>query len=448
MTVAASARVGGTGAYRQVHTTNDFSMPLAGERTAVSLIAPGDNIRLTGLNNVPTVQDGASFAAPHVTGTVAMLQEYANERVMAGATDWTRTTGGEATAKQHEVMKAVLMNSADKFIDDGTVTLPGSNDPIPPGNLLGMERTVLKTLKPGQDPGEEDDWFDSNSWDDSVDASTGGFIPLDEEMGTGHLNAKRALQQFLPGEQEEFGVSGGTVPSIGWDYGTTTGEDDINRYRFTDDLEAGSFISITLAWDREVTFSSDEGGGPGGNDPNGIFDFGDAFEKYVDNGLDPLGDEVINDLDIYLVPEFAGSVNSALAFSIASEGSEEHLFYQIPDDGRYEIWVQQGDADVGMNQDYGIAWWYGLAPALPKPGDFDGDGDVDNADLNQWEGDFGLNGDSDADGDGDSDGADFLTWQRDFGSTASPAASQSVPEPSSFVLFALGLTCLLVRHRH
>jgi hypothetical protein len=48
-------------------------------------------------------------------------------------------------------------------------------------------------------------------------------------------------------------------------------------------------------------------------------------------------------------------------------------------------------------------------------GDFNGDTFADDADLAQWEDDFGLNGESDADNDGDSDGNDFLLWQRTFG---------------------------------
>lgn len=60
--------------------------------------------------------------------------------------------------------------------------------------------------------------------------------------------------------------------------------------------------------------------------------------------------------------------------------------------------------------------------------DFDNDGDVDNADLTQWQSDFGLNDQSDADGDGDSDGDDLLIWQRQFGRSATPPASTTVPE--------------------
>jgi hypothetical protein len=90
-------------------------------------------------------------------------------------------------------------------------------------------------------------------------------------------------------------------------------------------------------------------------------------------------------------------------------------------------------------------WYDGLGYALvttSTPGDFDGDGVVDGDDLVQWQGDFGVNGDSDADGDGDSDGADFLVWQRNR-IPASPAASANttVPEPRA-ALLALAATIL------
>jgi hypothetical protein len=78
------------------------------------------------------------------------------------------------------------------------------------------------------------------------------------------------------------------------------------------------------------------------------------------------------------------------------------------------------------------------------PGDFDGDGDVDGADLTQWRGAHGTNAGGDADGDGDTDGNDFLVWQQNvgFGLPATGAAG-AVPEPTSLVMTVLaGAACL------
>jgi hypothetical protein len=133
--------------------------------------------------------------------------------------------------------------------------------------------------------------------------------------------------------------------------------------------------------------------------------------------------------------------------SFRFEGTLEHLFAQIPFDGDWEIWVVQQDADVPGGQDYGLAWWYGLAPELeaPGPGDFDGDGDVDGEDLALWEGSYALNDGADADGDGDSDGDDFLIWQRNVG-TGTLTAATAVPEPCAGLLAMIGLL-LAVRRR-
>lgn len=89
----------------------------------------------------------------------------------------------------------------------------------------------------------------------------------------------------------------------------------------------------------------------------------------------------------------------------------------------------------------------------PIPGDFDGDGDVDNDDLNNnWEQGFGMSSgastiNGDADGDGDVDGADLLIWQSNFGTVSPGVSAAAVPEPTSVVLAILGLTGLVARRR-
>lgn len=93
-----------------------------------------------------------------------------------------------------------------------------------------------------------------------------------------------------------------------------------------------------------------------------------------------------------------------------------------------------GDANFTAYYDYTFA------PEIP--GDFNGDLTVDGADLAQWNGDYGVNGDSDSDHDGDSDGVDFLNWQRNFGQSIPPAALAAVPEPGSSLLVFLAAVVL------
>lgn len=70
--------------------------------------------------------------------------------------------------------------------------------------------------------------------------------------------------------------------------------------------------------------------------------------------------------------------------------------------------------------------------------DLDGDGDVDDDDLQVIHAGFGNGVEGDVDGDGDTDGGDLLAWQRahwtTYGANLSPALVIGVPEPSTLAL--------------
>lgn len=106
-----------TGMYTLVATGpngNDYSENSYSvfNRTFVSLMARGDDVQATGLGSIPTTVVGTSFATPHVTATVALLQQYGQERFSAGDPKFP------TEYRHHEVMKAVLLNSANKIKDD------------------------------------------------------------------------------------------------------------------------------------------------------------------------------------------------------------------------------------------------------------------------------------------------------------------------------------------
>jgi hypothetical protein len=298
------------GVYRLMDSRNVTTVTADGRRIN-DLVAPGTGLtmpRRGGTEVPPPAWDGTSFAAPHVTGSVALLQEYGEEKIESGVPHW------DEDARRHEVTKAVLMNSADKVEDEGD------------GKRLGMEKTILDT--------RGNDWLAS-------DAYTSKSIPLDDELGTGQINTHRAWREFSAGEWDSFGSA--EVPLIGWDYGVTLGAGDFNRYIFNKPLVAESFVSITLAWDREIAL--EELG-----QPNGSYDIGESFET--------LG---LTDLDLYLMPRGAEELSDHVWASFSLNYSVEHVFFEIVEAGDYEFWVYQADEPLA-DQWYAVAW-----EAVPEP---------------------------------------------------------------------------------
>ena len=291
----------------------------AGVRRSVTLVAPGRRVATLAPDGtrVPPDLGGTSFAAPHVTATVALLQQFGDTAIRQALSQQTLDQPNShwgLAARQQEVMKAVLMNSANKLQDSGD------------GLHLGMSRTLLDL--------SNHDWLSSDAYTDRA-------IPLDAQMGTGHLDAFRAYQQFSPGEWHDDQP----VPAIGWDYntiGNTIGVADkmpaFRDYVFEQPLQAGSFVSVTLAWNRLVELND--------TNKNGEFD---PDETFTDKGL--------NNLDIYLMKADDRDPKQNIWSSVSRVDSVEHLFHEIPATGRYKIRVVYRDRINEPTQPYAIAWW-------------------------------------------------------------------------------------------
>ncbi|MEB3225360.1 MAG: S8 family serine peptidase [Synechococcus sp.] len=271
-----------------------------GARRAVSLSAPGSQLDLITTFNKIDRASGTSFAAPHITGTVALLQEFGDRQLKAQADRWS------LDGRRHEVMKAVLLNSADKIIDNGD------------GKHLGMTRTVLSK--------KNRTWLEG-------DAYKNPDIPLDIEMGTGQLNAYRAYTQFAAGQWS----SATTVSQRGWDYRQVAVR-GFQEYTFAAPLQRDSFAAITLTWDRWVDLED--------TNNNGQYDLGETF---TDRGL--------NDLDLYLLPADTNDLGDAVCRSTSPVDSVEHIFCPIPKTGKYKVRVVYAQQANQATQDYAIAWW-------------------------------------------------------------------------------------------
>jgi subtilisin family serine protease len=296
-----------------------------GGRRSIALTAPGSKITLVALDGNATTSSGTSFASPHVTGTVALLQEYGDRQLRQSCQrgrgcklPWT------TDARRHQVMKAVLMNSAEKVQDPGD------------GRYLGMTRTIVEK--------NNQTWLNS-------DAANNPRVPLNIQMGTGQLNADRAYRQFSPGQQ----VPTGPVLPIGWNYAeiqslgsaatSATVGVGYQDYVLDQPLQPGSFVSATLVWDRLVELDD--------RNRNGEYDQDEAFR---DRGL--------NTLHLYLMRAEDNDIGNSIWSSISKVDSVQHIFHAVPTPGRYKIRVQFHRQVHLPVQPYALAWW--SLPASPR----------------------------------------------------------------------------------
>jgi hypothetical protein len=271
-----------------------------GGRRSIGLVAPGTNISVINPDGQLNKATGSSFAAPHLTGTIALLQEFADRQLRIKQPNWT------INARNHQVMKAILLNSADKIQDNGD------------GLRLGMKRTLVDK--------QNRDWLIS-------DAYKNPKIPLDDQMGAGHLNAFRAYQQFMFGQWQPMKP----VPPIGWDYNTIHAH-TTKEYILENPLKQNSFVAVTLTWDRLVELND--------KNQNQLYD---VDENFIDKG--------INNLDLFLVSADGIQPEIATCTSVSEIDNVEHIFCPVPANGKYKMRVQFQQQINEPTQTYSLAWW-------------------------------------------------------------------------------------------
>jgi hypothetical protein len=280
-----------------------------------------------------------------------------------------------------------------------------------------------------------------------VDSSTGtviNYTPLDNAQGAGRVDLAGAYKLYSA--SIDSGSDPGAVGKIGWDLNTVS-EGTPRDYFVNTMVPAGSKLTATLIWFMDRTVS---GFNYASSNPYGSTHFSnDSFD----------------DLDLYLYKAGAGGnpTGSAVAASIsgwtpsnptgAGWDSVEHLYLNLPTDGRYLLrvnWTQEKFDYVGdvNTENFALSW----SVDAFKPGDANGDGLVDGGDLAIWQQNYdplGLHSNTFAMGDWNFDrrvdGADLALWQQNYYPMAGPPEMN--PEPATLMLVALGGIVLSVRRR-
>ena len=304
-------------------TSGSGTVTVPGVRAAVDISAPGaslvsafyggqnggNNTALTGSTDQgsdPTAYsfgiNGTSFSAPIVAGGASLV---------ASAAKTLTALSGNPAASQSVVVKALLLNGADKTTgwDNGQQTITVGSD------------TFIQTTQ-----------------------------SLDYAAGTGRMNLDTTFDLQVNGQTDVPGTATGDLGDVvktGWDYGNAV-VGVSNDYVISEWLRGGTIFTTTLTWLR-----------------NRFFDY-DTTE-YADVAQADLN------LSIWEL-DGSDAFTTLIARSESLYNTSEHLSFTLPRSGffglRVEYPLNTFDnsigavwGDVANPQSYGLAW-----QAVPEPG--------------------------------------------------------------------------------
>ena len=230
--------------------------------------------------------------------------------------------------------------------------------------------------------------------------------------GNDSYSLATSLGAIAAGESKLIGASAATGQAVAADeidFVSIANSSDYDFFSFT--VNSASLLDVSLTPLGGVFTQGTEGGVQSTFDANARNDL--TLSIYAANGTTLLGT--------------ANNTAAGLAESLAD--------VSLPAAGQYYVRVSGSTANVQLYQlQLSVA-----SAVVTQPGDFDGDGDVDGADLLVWQRTLGSSGASlaaDGNSDGVVNGLDLDIWKTWFGSEAANPI-QAVPEPAGLIMAAI-----------
>lgn len=309
-----------------VTSPSDFYNPITQEtiknvRPAIDICAAGTNIAGAYYDASNPVTDdfyvasGTSFSAPIVAGTVALMASLSKE--LESREDFS-SAGWNADARDSRVVKAVLMNSADKpkDWDNGQSVQDGVEFKIEFEGIQGA--------------------YSIQSFDGIIKTTQG----LDFNYGAGMLNAEKALDQYV-----------GMYTS-----GTSNNVWLLDEVNFTasnlyhiGEVDTGSTLTMTLVWQAIYEFSAE-------TDANG-------------NTTESIVNPALADLSLELWIQLGDGTFAPVAISDTKYNNVEHLSVTLAGVADCYARVAYFDTSYGdiPTETFALAW---NISAVPEPAEW------------------------------------------------------------------------------